>query len=164
MDLTPSFATWMHVTFLHMWMLHARMRRLPVDISKQIQNELKNHFFYVAEERMKALHKLTSSDLRTKYLRDFFEQWQGAVFSYDEGLIRGDAILATALWTSIFKSDDRSPVENVTTVVEYARSTLQYLDGLSDADFLNIKKFPHAKAAPSIESATPVLEKVAVDT
>lgn len=35
-------------------------------------------------------------------MRDYLEQYHGAVTAYDEGLLRGDAVLAAAIWRNVF--------------------------------------------------------------
>jgi cytochrome b pre-mRNA-processing protein 3 len=122
-----------------MWILHARLRCLPEAIAKKIQEELKNHFFYAADERIATKHKINSGPVRNKYLKDIFEQWRGVIFAYDEGVIRGDAVLAMAVWTSIFKANDGVPVDKVAAVIDYVRSVMQYLDKLSDEEVLRLK-------------------------
>lgn len=51
---------------------------------------------------------------------------------YDEGILRGDAVLATAVWRNIFKADENVDFRGVGEVVSYIRGVLKGLDELAD--------------------------------
>ena len=51
---------------------------------------------------------------------------------YDEGLVRGDAVLATAVWRNIFKADENVDFRGVGEVVSYIRGVLKGLEELTD--------------------------------
>lgn len=52
---------------------------------------------------------------------------------YDEGLVRGDAVLATAVWRNVFKSDEGVDCRGLGEVVSYMRGVLQGLDEMEEA-------------------------------
>ena len=64
-------------------------------------------------------------------------QWRGLTAGYDEGLIKGDAVLATAVWRNIFKADAEVDYMGVAQVVSYMRGVLQGLDGIEDENIAN---------------------------
>ncbi|CAG9937615.1 unnamed protein product [Clonostachys rosea f. rosea IK726] len=103
--LRPTFSTWSHVTMLHLYLLNARVRCFERDVYRRWQQQLIDHFFFEAEKKMHVDHHITSSALRQRYLKDIFVQWRGLLLAYDEGLIKGDAILASAVWRNLFKGD-----------------------------------------------------------
>ena len=91
-----------------------------------------DHFFYDAEDRMLTMHKIETSTTRSKYLKDLFDQWRGAIAAYDEGLMRGDMVLVAAIWRNIFKSDASAKPRDLALVVSYVRRSLLLLDHLED--------------------------------
>lgn len=74
---------------------------------------------------------------RNKYLKDLFVQWRGCQAGYDEGLVKGDAVLATAVWRNIFRGEkDDVDWRRVGEVVSYIRHVLGVLGDMSDADIV----------------------------
>ena len=69
---------------------------------------------------------------RNKYLKDLFVQWRGLMAGYDEGLVRGDAALATAVWRNIFKGNEDVDFRGLGEIVSYIRGVLHGLEGMSD--------------------------------
>ena len=64
--------------------------------------ELINHMFIDVELRMRGPYAVTQGRLIKGYMKDLLEQYHGACAAYDEGLIRGDAVLAAAVWRNLF--------------------------------------------------------------
>ena len=81
---------------------------------------------------MVTTHNMVARQVRNKYLKDMFLQWRGLIAGYDEGIVRGDAVLATAVWRNIFKADENGDFRGVGEVVSYVRGVLKGLDGLPD--------------------------------
>ncbi|KAH7037849.1 ubiquinol-cytochrome C chaperone-domain-containing protein [Microdochium trichocladiopsis] len=134
-QLPPTFSTWSQVTMLHLYLLFARLRNLEPEAAKQWQAQLVDHYFFDAEERMDLQHGITSRGLRQKYLKDLFIQWRGVIAAYDEGLVKGDAVLAAAVWRNVFKASPDADVRAVAAIVSWMRACLRQLDGTPD-DFL----------------------------
>lgn len=80
-------------------------------------------------------HSITSSALRQRYLKDIFVQWRGLLLAYDEGLIKGDAILASAVWRNLFKGAPEVDPRALCAIVGWMRSSLASLEAASDVDF-----------------------------
>ncbi|KAF4587791.1 ubiquinol-cytochrome C chaperone [Ophiocordyceps camponoti-floridani] len=130
--LPPSFNTWSHVTMLHLYLINAQLRCFENDAYRSWQQQLIDHFFFECEKKMHLDHNITSSALRQRYLKDVFVQWRGLLLAYDEGLIRGDAILASAVWRNLFKgSPDVEPMA-LLAVVGWMRASLVALEGVSE--------------------------------
>lgn len=87
---------------------------------------------------MITLHGLVAKGIRTRYLKDLFVQWRGAVAAYDEGLLKGDAVLGSAVWRNIFKGDEDVDWTNVAGVVAYMRRLLSELGKAGDGSFVNL--------------------------
>ena len=133
MGLTPTFNTWAQITFLHMYLLTVRIRCFPEAHVPTWNQHMINHFSYLAEERMVTLHNISARMVRNKYLKDLFVQWRGLTAGYDEGLVKGDAVLATAIWRNVCKGDEEVDLEKLGMVVAYVRSVLSALDSMGDS-------------------------------
>ncbi|EFY98862.2 hypothetical protein MANI_026923 [Metarhizium anisopliae] len=133
--LQPSFSTWSHVTMLHLYLLQARVRCFERDTFRNWQQQLVDHFFFDCEKKMHLDHNITSSALRQRYLKDIFVQWRGLLLAYDEGLIKGDAILASAVWRNLFKGAPEVDPRSLCAIVGWMRSSLASLEAASDVDF-----------------------------
>ncbi|KAL6859592.1 ubiquinol-cytochrome C chaperone domain-containing protein [Trichoderma novae-zelandiae] len=130
--LSPTFSTWSHVTMLHLYLVNARIRCLERDAYRNWQQQLIDHFFFECEKKMHIDHNITSSALRQRYLKDIFVQWRGLLLAYDEGLIKGDAVLASAVWRNLFKGDPEVDPRALVAIVGWMRSGLAALEGASD--------------------------------
>ncbi|KAL4869966.1 hypothetical protein BDV12DRAFT_67758 [Aspergillus spectabilis] len=143
LGLVPTFSTWSQITFLHMYLLTVRLRALPSHESLQTYSRhLIDHFSHNAEHRMDVLHGLTSRTIRNKFLKDLFIQWRGLLAAYDEGLIKGDAVLGAAVWRNLWKASYNTPDgkeiewEKVARVVAYMRRVLSELSKMDEADLI----------------------------
>ncbi|PHH84744.1 hypothetical protein CDD83_1466 [Cordyceps sp. RAO-2017] len=145
-QLRPSFSTWSHVTMLHLYLLNARVRCLEREAYRGWQQQLVDHFFYECEKKMHLDHNITSSALRQRYLKDIFVQWRGLLLAYDEGLVKGDAVLASAVWRNLFKGAPDVDPRALLAVVGWMRAALAALEDASDAAFT--QKAPDILARP----------------
>jgi cytochrome b pre-mRNA-processing protein 3 len=134
LKLTPTFNTWAQVTFLHMYILTVRMRLFPADHAPAWHQHLLDHFSFDAEMRMETVHSLTSRGIRARYLKDLFIQWRGVLAAYDEGLVKGDAVLAAAVWRNIFKAADDVNAVDLALVVSYLRREIAGVGSMSDGE------------------------------
>lgn len=130
--LKPTFSTWSQVTMLHMYLLSARYRCFPADHSQVWQQHLLDHFFYEAENKMTINHNMHARGTRNKYLKDLFVQWRGLLAAYDEGIMKGDAVLASAIWRNVFKASEDVDIKSLAAIVSYMRRALRGLDALPD--------------------------------
>ncbi|GAA5891243.1 hypothetical protein JCM5296_006874 [Sporobolomyces johnsonii] len=101
-SLPPSFQTWFSLTTLHVWLLSVRFRSLPAPLGRTYIQELINHMFIDMELRIRGPYAVTQSRLIKGYMKDMLEQYHGSCAAYDEGLVRGDAVLAAAVWRNVF--------------------------------------------------------------
>ncbi|KAK1831777.1 ubiquinol-cytochrome C chaperone-domain-containing protein [Podospora conica] len=138
-DLPPTFSTWAHVTMLHMYLVVVRLRGCDAETYKGWTDQLVDHFFHAAEDRMVKQHDMTSRALRQRYLKDLFVQWRGLMLAYDEGLAGGeDAVLASAVWRNLFKARDDVDARALAAVVGFMRRCLREWDGMEDEPFLEL--------------------------
>ena len=134
LGLPPTFNTWAQVTHLHMYFLTVRFRCFPADYVKPWHQHLIDQFSNLAEDKMITNHNIDMRALRSRYLKDLFEQWRGIQAGYDEGLVKGDAVLATAVWRNIFKANPEVDFRRVGEVVSYIRHVLGLLQDVPDED------------------------------
>lgn len=135
LGLPPSFSTWSHVTMLHLYLLNARVRCFERGAHRDWQQQLVDHFFFECEKKMHVDHNLTSSALRQRYLKDVLVQWRGLLLGYDEGLVRGDAVLASAVWRNLFKGAPAVDPRALLAVVGWLRASLAALEDVPDDAF-----------------------------
>lgn len=132
LGLDVTFNSWAQVLYLHMYVLTVRLRAFPAQHARIWHQNLLDHFFYAAEDRMATWHGMSARSVRNKYLKDIYTQWRGILFSYDEGLVRGDAVLASAVWRNVFKANPDTSVADVALVTAYLRQELARAESLSD--------------------------------
>jgi cytochrome b pre-mRNA-processing protein 3 len=133
LGLQPTFSTWSQVTMLHMYLIAARFRCFPTSSQTQTwQQHLLDHFFYDAENRMMVNHNMHARGTRNKYLKDLFIQWRGLLAAYDEGVYKGDAVLAAAIWRNVFKASEDVDIKGLAQIVSYMRRALKGLDSISN--------------------------------
>ncbi|KAE8379530.1 ubiquinol-cytochrome C chaperone-domain-containing protein [Aspergillus bertholletiae] len=156
LGLVPTFSTWSQITFLHMYLLTVRLRVLPsYDSFQTYSRHLIDHFSHNAEHRMDVLHGFTSRTIRNKFLKDLFIQWRGVLAAYDEGLVKGDAVLGAAIWRNLWKASHTGPDgreldwTKIARVVAYMRRVIAELSQVSEADLI-LKLHQQTGDKPSI--------------
>ncbi|KAL9053910.1 MAG: hypothetical protein Q9162_004483 [Coniocarpon cinnabarinum] len=152
LGLTPTFNTWAQVTMLHLYLLTVRFRYFTPDQSKSWQQHLHDHFFYECEHRMTIFHGMSARSIRNRNLKELYNQWRGMIGAYDEGLIKGDAVLGTAVWRNIFKADEQVDWRDVAMVTSFMRRGLKALDKAQDKTI----------ASASVRFGSPAGEKAVV--
>ncbi|KAL1897709.1 hypothetical protein Sste5346_004017 [Sporothrix stenoceras] len=135
-NLLPSFSTWSQVTMLHMYLVITRLRCFDKEAYQLWQSMLSDHFFQEAEDKMDRLHHITSRGLRQRHLQDLFMAWRGVIVAYDEGLVRGDAVLAAAVWRNLFKASPDVDLRHLAAVVAWMRRSMAQLDRMPDESLI----------------------------
>lgn len=122
---------------LHMYLISARLRCLPTQaITQTWQQHFIDHFFTDAENRMIVNHGLDSRHTRNGYLKDLFLQWRGVLLAYDEGIVKGDAVLAAALWRNLLNGREDVDVVRLTQIVAFMRRSLRDLEAMGDLEMV----------------------------
>ncbi|KAL8972792.1 MAG: hypothetical protein Q9183_000356 [Haloplaca sp. 2 TL-2023] len=134
LGLTPTFTTWSQITFLHMYILTVRLRAFPPTHAPVWHQQLLDHFFYTAEDLMVKEHNLVARAVRNNYLKDLFVQWRGLLAGYDEGLVKGDAVLAAAVWRNVFAGREEVDAVGLAQVVGYVRGVIKGMEGMGDEE------------------------------
>lgn len=118
-------------------MLQVRLRMLPQSHASVWIQHLTNHAFYAAEDRLVVWHKFNANTLRQKHLKDMFSQWRAVLLSYDEGLMKGDAMLAAAIWRNLMGSKEEVDFQELAQIVGYMRRELKRLENASDDEVVD---------------------------
>ncbi|CCX05643.1 ubiquinol-cytochrome C chaperone-domain-containing protein [Pyronema domesticum] len=128
----PTFQSWSQVTVLHMWMLAARMRALDKGRVKTWQQHFIDHFFYDSEDKMVKRYGIKRASERGGYMKDLYHQYRGMTAAFDEGLVKGDAVMATAIWRNVFSAQEDVDLEVLATVTSYVRRAVSKLSMVDD--------------------------------
>lgn len=120
-----------------MYMLTVRLRLFPAAHAPAWHQHFLDHFSYAAEDRMATYHGMVARGIRNRYLKDLFIQWRGVLAAYDEGLVKGDAVLAAAVWRNIFKGAQDADVRALAEIVGFMRRQIKRLDEASDGEIAN---------------------------
>lgn len=131
-NMPDTFYSWFLVTELHVWMLSSRLMN-EGDYGRIVRNSMVEALWQDCDGRAKNLADMASS-VRSKNIVGISEEFQAALFVYDEGLLGGDKELANALWRRFFLSsrdseDKQLPdMEKLAVLVNYVRRTMNHLD------------------------------------
>ena len=79
-------------------------------------------------------HGLDSRMARNNYLKDLFLQWRGILLAYDEGIVRGDAVLAAAIWRNLYNAKEDVDVVKLAEIVAFMRRSLRDLEAMGDLE------------------------------
>ncbi|CZT18528.1 related to CBP3-required for assembly of cytochrome bc1 complex [Ramularia collo-cygni] len=121
LGLDATFNSWAQVCMLHMYILTVRLRAFPPEVVGAWHQNLLDHFFYKAEDKMVMWHEMSSRTSRNSALKQIWLQWRGVQLGYDEGLVRGDAVFAGAVWRNLFKGQEGVDVGDLVRVSAYIR-------------------------------------------
>lgn len=121
---------------LHLYLIVVRLRCLDKPAWQAWQTQLVNHFFQHAEDTMEVNHGMSSRMIRSGHLNSLFQTWRGVVLAYDEGLVKGDAVLAAAVWRNVFRSQEDVDMRHVAAVVSFMRRSVKHLDQMLDPALL----------------------------
>jgi cytochrome b pre-mRNA-processing protein 3 len=138
LNLPPTFSTWSQITFLHLYVIVTQLRAV-LESESEFQNYhryLIEHFSREAEDKMVLLHNLNAQGIRSRYLKDLLLQWRGILVSYDEGLVKGDAVLASAIWRNLFRADEDVDWVKVAQVVAFLRLAVRKVGSMTMDDLL----------------------------
>ncbi|CUS09027.1 unnamed protein product [Tuber aestivum] len=131
-DRPKTFMSWAQVTVLHMWMFVVRIRAFELDRVKTWQQHFVDHFFYDAEGKMIHTYNISSGGQRKTYLKDLYSQYRGMIAGYDEGLCKGDAVLAAAIWRNVFDARPDIDLEVLAMITSYVRRVIHGLDKIDN--------------------------------
>ncbi|XP_071483713.1 ubiquinol-cytochrome-c reductase complex assembly factor 1-like [Diadema antillarum] len=153
-NMPDTLFSWFLIMELHVWMCMVRLKQ------EGREGKYLSHYLMIAMwHDIQARGKLMgiSSVKMKEGLSKMVEQFNGALFAYDEGLLSSDKVLAAALWRNLFLRNCDDP-ERLANMVEYVRQQIQYLDSLDTAKFLQvgrIKWLPYRGGVPEGDTPLP---------
>lgn len=118
---------WFALTVLHAWMLLVRLRS-DEQQGQALSQEIFNHFWADLERRL--CEDVENPFVLGRYQKDAFQRYHGTVIALDEGLAKGDTVLAGAVFRNILSHGAEEAVDGRTTarVLEYIHRSLKILD------------------------------------
>jgi len=140
--------------------LVVRLRALETTAAfRDYQRYLIEHLSAAAEEKMSLLHNISSRSVRNKYLKDLFLQYRGVLVAYDEGMIKGDAVLAGAIWRNLFRGQEDVDWEKVTLVVAFLRRAVERFGKLDIMTIIETLDGPNGLWARSGENLDKLVDR-----
>jgi len=141
-DMPDTFYSWFLVTELHVWLVGSRLMTEGEE-GRIVRNSMVEALWVDCDTRAKALGDM-STGTRSKHIANVAEEFQAALFIYDEGLVGDDMKLANALWRRFFLcmhevDDNEAPQpdpEKLLLLVNYVRRVAQYLDKMDSIDLI----------------------------
>lgn len=117
-NLPNSFNSWFLVTELHVWMLMVRAMG-EIEHGEVVRNRIVESMW---TDVVKRVQKLVpgSRTLAYKQIEDCSREFQYAILEYDEGLMKDDRQLASAIWRRFFGSNNDN-YENIELLIKYIR-------------------------------------------
>jgi len=141
-NMPDTFYSWFLVTELHVWLLGVRLMA-EGDQGRLVRNSMVEALWVDCENRAKAIGDMSLS-ARSKQIAGVAEEFQAALFIYDEGLLGSDMQMANALWRRFFlcmreSEEDAVPVpdpEKLLKLVNYVRNVSHYLENLDGVEVI----------------------------
>lgn len=134
------------VVQMHVWMCQARsMQESDRRIGKKLRNEIVARMWTDFEDRITQLD-VHSPKIKSQIMEDLLFHHQGAMMSYDSGLI-DDKTLANALWRTLFSKDHVDP-RLIELAVRYVRTQLAHIRSIDSRHWCTNGRFDWAPFNP----------------
>ncbi|GAB1603032.1 ubiquinol-cytochrome-c reductase complex assembly factor 1-like [Argonauta hians] len=130
-QLDDTYLSWFLVAELHAWLMLSRLSQGQQEGAFVRQAFVKAFWADVK----KRTSKVDGSMIKQDEIHDLVFHFNAALFSYDEGLLSNDKVLASALWRNLFESKHIDP-QNLALAVKYVRKQVKHLDGQTDDELL----------------------------
>lgn len=140
------------VVQLHVWMCQARSMKDGQE-GRILRNEIVERMWQDMDVRLSKI-EVYSSSKRKSLLQDLLFHHQGAIFSYDEGLLTDDKTLASALWRTLFSKEQVDP-KQLELAVKYVRTQMYHLRSIGSREWCLDGKFDWAPFQPLILNQNP---------
>eukprot|EP00041_Stephanoeca_diplocostata_P007525 m.107376 g.107376 ORF g.107376 m.107376 type:complete len:279 (-) comp16918_c0_seq1:171-1007(-) len=133
--LPDNFQSWFLIQQLHVWMLMVRAKQ-EGSLGATFYKQLVQFFWDDVEHRMR-LMKIDDVTIKTESARELNSMFYGLLFAYDEGLVKDDHVLASAVWRNLFHhTKGTATARDVAQLVAYIRREVHALDGVDAKDLL----------------------------
>lgn len=132
---------------LHVWMCQVRSMAEGPE-GRLLRNEIVERMWQDMDVRLSKI-EVYSSSKRKSLLVDLLYHHQGAIFSYDEGMLTNDKTLANAIWRTLYSKESVEP-QILEMVVKYVRTQLNHLRSIGPREWCLDGKFDWAPFPPLI--------------
>ncbi|XP_063850239.1 ubiquinol-cytochrome-c reductase complex assembly factor 1-like [Scylla paramamosain] len=132
-DLPDTFYSWFLLVELHVWMLMVRLMAEGEE-GRFARNAMLEAMWLDCETRSKKLG-MSSLSIRQQQIQMLGSSFQATIFSYDEGLMTNDCVLASALWRRLFSKECSDP-ERLECCINFIRRQMAVLDGMTRDELL----------------------------
>lgn len=134
------------VVQIHVWMCQARsMQESDRRVGKKLRNEIVARMWTDFEDRITQLD-VHAPKIKGQIMEDLLFHHQGAMMSYDSGLI-DDKTLACALWRTLFSKDQADP-RVIELAVRYVRTQLAHIRSIDSRHWCTNGRFDWAPFHP----------------
>ena len=147
-ELEDTFFSFFLILELHLWMCYVRSMREGKE-GRILRNELTERLWVDIDKRLTRVD-IFSKKKRKEILEDLLYHLQASIFSYDEGLMSDDKVLAGALWRNLFQMKDIDP-RKLETSVDYVRNQLEHLKSIGPREWCIEGKLTWKKHPPIID-------------
>lgn len=134
LDMPENFNSWFLFNVLHLWMYNCRMRAEGVE-GKEIMQNVFEHLWLDVELKLAEAGAKRVNGIVQKMVASYY----GQLLAYDEGIFKGDAVLAAALWRNFLDSDQDITPQKLEQVVIYVRRQLNRVENESTENILTGK-------------------------
>lgn len=145
LELPDTLYSFFLLVQLHCWLCQVRSMREGPE-GRILRNELTERMWQDFDVRLERI-EVFSSSTRKSILSDLLYQQQGAMLSYDEGLLTDDKTLAGAIWRTLYSKDLVDP-RHLYTIVKYVRFQLEHLNSIGSRHWCLDGKFDWAPFPP----------------
>ncbi|XP_013774475.1 ubiquinol-cytochrome-c reductase complex assembly factor 1-like [Limulus polyphemus] len=146
-QLPDTFLSWFLVMELHVWMCLVRVMK-EGDKGRFVRNKVVEAMWKDVDMRLSKLGESSAAKKR-EGKKELLSHFQASLFSYDEGLLSDDKILAAAIWRILFCYSCTSPIL-LEELVHYVRKQVDYLDSQSSEAIITKGKLQWAPLSESL--------------
>ncbi|XP_014770614.1 ubiquinol-cytochrome-c reductase complex assembly factor 1 [Octopus bimaculoides] len=131
-QLEDTYLSWFLLSELHVWLILVRLSQAQLEGEFVRKNFVKAFWTDVKKRTSKVGGGISQNQ---EAMHELVFHFNAALFSYDEGLMSSDTLLASALWRNLFASKYTEP-QNLELAVQYVRKQVKHLESQSDDSIL----------------------------
>lgn len=148
------------VVQLHVWMCQARSMCEGPE-GRTLRNEIIERMWQDIDTRLQRM-EIYAFNQRQEVLGDLLYHHQGAIFSYDEGLLVDDKTLANAIWRTLYTKTPVDP-QTLEFVVRYVRTQMNHLRSIGPREWCLDGRFDWAPCPPLKSRTSPTPKPIGSD-
>lgn len=134
LELPENFNSWFLLNILHLWIYNCRMRAEGPE-AKEVMQSVFEHLWLDIELKLAEAGAKRVNGIVQRMVASYYGQF----LAYDEGLYRGDAVLAAALWRNLLDADEDITPAKLEQLVIYVRRQLARISEAPTEDVIHGK-------------------------